>query len=183
MKLIVGLGNPGKKYEKTRHNVGFRVIDFLGDKYKIDVDKENFKGLVGRGVICNQDVMLFKPQTFMNLSGNAVLAITQFFKIALEDVIIVFDDMALPVGKIRLRLAGSSGGHNGMQNIIDLLHTQDIKRIRLGIGEPTFNSVDYVLGRPTAEEEKEISFAVEKAVSAIEETLMHDFNFAMTKYN
>ena len=147
MKLIVGLGNPGKKYEKTRHNMGFMVIDHLSDVSQIDVDKEVFSGLLGRGKLFNEDVLLFKPTTFMNLSGTAVLQVVNFFKIAIEDVIVVFDDMALPVGQIRLRKSGSSGGQKGMQNIIDLLHSQDIKRVRVGIGQSPYDVVDYVLGK------------------------------------
>ena len=137
MKLIVGLGNPGKKYEHTRHNVGFDTVDLLADLAQIDVDKESFKGLVGRGKIFDQDVMILKPQTYMNLSGESVSELVRYFKIAIEDILIVYDDMALPPGKLRLRPGGSSGGHKGMQNIIENLQTENIKRIRIGIGEPT----------------------------------------------
>ena len=131
MKLIVGLGNPGKKYEKTRHNMGFMAVDLFSDITKIDVDKEVFNGLLGRGKVFDQDVLLFKPTTFMNLSGTAVQQVVHFFKISLEDIIVIFDDLALPVGDIRLRESGSSGGQKGMQNIIDNLKSDKIKRIRI----------------------------------------------------
>ena len=135
MKLIVGLGNPGKKYEGTRHNMGFMAIDLLSDQAQIDVDKEVFHGLMGRGKIYDEDVILFKPTTFMNLSGTAVQEVVHYFKIALEDIVVIYDDMAIPIGSIRLRKEGSSGGHKGKQNIIDCLSSDQIKRIRVGIGE------------------------------------------------
>ena len=152
MKLIVGLGNPGKKYEHTRHNMGFDTVDLFAELAKIDIDKEAFKGLVGRGKVFEEDIYLLKPQTFMNLSGESVREIVNYFKIDIEDVIIIFDDMALEPGKIRLRASGSSGGHKGMQNIIDKLGTEEIKRIRIGIGESTDDTIDYVLSKPLKEE-------------------------------
>lgn len=183
MKLIVGLGNPGKKYEKTRHNMGFMVLDHFSDISQIDIDKEVFNGLLGRGKIFNEDVLLFKPTTFMNLSGTAVQQVVSYFKIKLEDIIIVFDDMALPVGQIRLRKSGSSGGQKGMQNIIDLLHSQDIKRIRVGIGEPQYNAVDYVLGKPLKEELPLVEEAIIRAAEALKEALKSNFEKAMSQYN
>ena len=183
MKLIVGLGNPGKKYEKTRHNMGFMVLDHLSEISQIDIDKEVFNGLLGRGKIFDNDVLLFKPTTFMNLSGTAVLQVVKFFKIAIEDVIVVFDDMALPVGQIRLRKAGSSGGQKGMQNIIDLLHTTDIKRIRVGIGQPSYDVVDYVLGKPLKEEMPLIEDAINRAVDALKEAMKSNFEKAMSQFN
>lgn len=183
MKLIVGLGNPGKKYEKTRHNMGFMVVDLLSDISQIDVDKEIFNGLMGRGKIFDEDVLLFKPTTFMNLSGTAVQQVIHFFKIDINDVIIVFDDMALPVGTIRLRMSGSSGGQKGMQNIIDMLGTENIKRIRVGIGEPEYDSIDYVLSRPSKDEQILLDQAINNAVEAIKETLKTSFDRAMSKFN
>lgn len=184
MKLIVGLGNPGKKYEHTRHNMGFEVIDLLADQARIDVDKEIFHGLLGRGDILGEDVMLFKPTTFMNLSGTAVKELIDYFKIPLEDLIIVYDDMAIEPGKIRLRLEGSSGGHKGMSNIIDLLHSQNIKRIRVGIGEPgEWDTIDYVLSKPLKDEKPLIDEAINNAVEAIKEAIMSDFARAMNKFN
>lgn len=184
MKLIVGLGNPGNKYAKTRHNMGFMAVDLLADIWRIDVDKEDFKGVYGRGKILNEDVILFKPQTFMNLSGEAVILIVNYFRIPLEDIIVIFDDMALNPGKIRLRDSGSSGGQKGIQNIIDLLHTEDIHRIRVGIGEPPQkDAVNYVLGRPDAEDTVKIQLALDNVAAAIRETIEHDFHHAMSKFN
>ena len=184
MKLIVGLGNPGKKYEGTRHNMGFMAIDLLSDQAQIDVDKEVFHGLMGRGKIYDEDVILFKPTTFMNLSGTAVQEVVHYFKIALEDTVIVYDDMALAPGVIRLRKEGSSGGHKGMQNIIDCLSTEQIKRIRIGIGEPGDNdNIDYVLSKPLKDEIPVIEEAIANAVRALKEMLKSDCDRAMNKYN
>ena len=184
MKLIVGLGNPGKKYEGTRHNMGFMAVDLLSDQAEIDVDKEVFHGLMGRGKIFNEDVILFKPTTFMNLSGTAVQEVVHYFKIALEDIVVIYDDMALAPGVIRLRKEGSSGGHKGMQNIIDCLSTEEIKRIRIGIGEPgEEDNIDYVLSKPLQDERPLIEEAIEDAVRAIKEYLKSDFDRAMNKFN
>ena len=184
MKLIVGLGNPGKKYEGTRHNMGFMAIDLLSDQARIDVDKEVFHGLMGRGKIFDEDVILFKPTTFMNLSGTAVQEVVHYFKINLEDVVVLFDDMALEPGRIRLRKEGSSGGHKGMQNIIDCLSSDKIKRIRIGIGEPgEWDNVDFVLSKPLKDEKPLIDDAIENAVEALKETLKSDFDRAMNKFN
>ena len=184
MKLIVGLGNPGKKYENTRHNMGFCTIDLLSDMSKIDVDKEVFHGLMGRGKIFDQDVMLFKPTTFMNLSGTAVLEVVNYFKIDIDDIIVIFDDMALEPGKIRIRPSGSSGGHKGIQNIIELLKTDKIKRIRIGIGEPGDNdNIDFVLSKPLKDEQPLIDEAINNAIGAIKEALRTDFDRAMSKFN
>ena len=184
MKLIVGLGNPGKKYEGTRHNMGFMAVDLLSDQAQIDVDKEVFHGLMGRGKIFNEDVILFKPTTFMNLSGTAVQEVVHYFKIEIEDVVVVFDDMDLEPGKIRLRKECSSGGHKGMQNIIDCLSSDKIKRIRIGIGEPgEWDNVDFVLSKPLKDEKPLIDEAIENAVRALKEMLKSDFDRAMNKFN
>ena len=184
MKLIVGLGNPGKKYEGTRHNMGFMAVDLLSDQAQIDVDKEVFHGLMGRGKIYDQDVILFKPTTFMNLSGTAVQEVVHYFKVELEDIVVIYDDMALEPGNIRLRKEGSSGGHKGMQNIIDCLSTEQIKRIRIGIGEPGENdNIDYVLSKPLKDEMPIIEEAIANAVRAVKEMLKSDFDRAMNKYN
>ena len=184
MKLIIGLGNPGKIYEGTRHNMGFMAIDLLADQAKIDVDKEVFHALMARGKIFDEDVILFKPQTFMNLSGTAVQEVVHYFKIDIADFIVVYDDMALEPGKIRLRKEGSSGGHKGMQNIIDCLSTEEIKRIRIGIGEPgEWDTVDYVLSKPLKDEMPLIEEAIENAVGALKEALKSDFDRAMNKFN
>lgn len=184
MKLIVGLGNPGKKYEGTRHNMGFMAIDLLSDQAEIDVDKEVFHGLMGRGKIYDEDVILFKPTTFMNLSGTAVQEVVHYFKIALEDIVVIYDDMAIPIGSIRLRKEGSSGGHKGMQNIIDCLSSDQIKRIRVGIGEPgEWDTIDYVLSKPLKDDMPLIEEAIANAVRGVKEYLKSDFDRAMNKYN
>lgn len=184
MKLIVGLGNPGKKYESTRHNMGFMAVDLLSDQAQIDVDKEVFHGLMGRGKIYDEDVILFKPTTFMNLSGTAVQEVVHYFKIALEDIVVIYDDMALVPGVIRLRKEGSSGGHKGMQNIIDCLSTDQIKRIRIGIGESgEWDTIDFVLSKPLKDEMPLIEEAIANAVRAVKEMLKSDFDRAMNKYN
>lgn len=184
MKLFVGLGNPSKKYEGTRHNMGFMAIDLLADQAQIDVDKEVFHGLMGRGKIFNEDVILFKPTTFMNLSGTAVQEVVHYFKIELADVVVIYDDMALEPGKIRLRKEGSSGGHKGMQNIIDCLSSEQIKRIRIGIGEPgEWDNVDFVLSKPLKEEQPLIDEAIANSVRALKEMLKSDFDRAMNNYN
>ena len=183
MKLIVGLGNPGKKYEGTRHNMGFMAVDLFSDMAKIDVDKEVFSGLLGRGKVFDEDILIFKPTTFMNLSGTAVSQVVHYFKIEKEDIIVVYDDMAIAPGNIRLRLNGSSGGHKGMQNIIEQLGTSDIKRIRVGIGEPTYDTVDFVLSKPLKEEKELIDGAIENAVNAIKEALKSGFDRAMNRFN
>ena len=184
MKLIVGLGNPGKKYEGTRHNMGFMTVDLLSDLSRIDVDKEVFHGLMGRGKIFEQDVILFKPTTYMNLSGTAVSEVVNYFKIDINDIIVICDDMAIDVGKIRLRPKGSSGGQKGLQNIIDNLKTEDFKRIRIGIGEPDeYGAIDYVLGKPSKDERPLIDEAINLAVEAIKEAFKTDFERAMSKFN
>ena len=183
MVLIVGLGNPGNKYAMTRHNMGFRVIDLLSSQTGIDVTKEVFNGLLGRGKIFDEDVLLFKPTTFMNLSGTAIQQVVHYFKIDIEDIIVCYDDMALPVGTIRMRIQGSSGGQKGMQNTIEQLSSDKIKRIRIGIGEPSDNAIDYVLGKPLKEEEPLIDDAISRAVEAIKEAIKSSFEKAMTKYN
>ena len=183
MKLIVGLGNPGKKYEHTRHNMGFDVVDLFADLAYIDVSKDAFKGLVGRGKVYDEDIYILKPQTFMNLSGESVREIVSYFKIDLKDIIVIYDDMALPVGSIRLRENGSSGGHKGMQNIIEHLGTEDIKRIRIGIGEPVYDTIDYVLSKPLKEEMPLIEEAIKEASEALKDILKNNFEKAMTKHN
>lgn len=183
MKLLVGLGNPGAKYQDTRHNMGFNVIDQLADKLGVDIDKNDFKGTYARFKYKGEDVILFKPLTFMNLSGEALVAIKQFFKIDIEDIVIVFDDLDLAPGQIRLRLNGSSGGQKGMQNITELLGTTQIKRIRVGIGKPIYDTIDYVLGRPSGEEKAKLDEAILSASNALKDTLDYGFLHAMAHFN
>jgi PTH1 family peptidyl-tRNA hydrolase len=183
MKLIVGLGNPGKKYEKTRHNMGFISIDLFAEKAKLDFDKEGFNGEYAKGKIFDDDVILLKPSTFMNLSGESVFSLASYFKISIEDIVVIYDDMALAPGSIRLREKGTSGGQKGMQNIIDIFKTDEIKRIRIGTGEPNIDTIDYVLSKPTKEELILIQNAIELSSEALFAILEHGFHYAMSKYN
>lgn len=183
MKLIVGLGNPGREYAHTRHNMGYDVIDKFADSLGVSFDKENFKGVYCKTRFLDEELFLLKPETYMNLSGECVLQFAKYYKIDNDDIIVIFDDLALNPGKIRLRSSGSSGGQKGMQNIIDLLHTDKIKRIRIGIGEPTFACVDYVLGKPNEDDKILIDQAQDKAVEALKETIRSDFQHAMSKFN
>ena len=185
MKLIVGLGNPGKEYEKTRHNMGFMAIDRLCDQINVDVDREDFKGVYARFKYQGEDIFILKPYTYMNLSGQSVKAIMQYFKIPVEDLIVVYDDLALPPGKIRMRPSGSSGGQKGIQNIIDLLGTNNIKRIRVGISsKANIDAKDYVLGRFSKEEQITLSLLKDKVVDATLEFISgKPFVITMGNYN
>ena len=184
MKLIVGLGNPGAEYDNTRHNIGFDVIDELSRKHNIPVRSMEKHGLVGKGMIGSDKVMLVKPQTFMNISGVCVAGLVDYYSLDMEDVIIIYDDVTLDIGKIRLRPHGSAGGHNGIKNII--LHTgsQNFNRIRVGIDRSKYiKVVDYVLSRFTSEEQEAIEQGVENASDAIIDYLEHGFNHAMNRFN
>lgn len=184
MKLIIGLGNPGKEYEKTRHNTGFMVLDRLAEKLNTTIEQNKFNGLYTKCKYKGEDVILLKPQTFMNLSGESVRKMMDFYKIDLEDIIVIYDDMDMPVGKLRLRQNGSAGGHNGIKNII--LHTgsQNFCRIRVGIGRhPYMKVVDYVLSRFNSDESSAIEKGIEDASDAVVDILDHDFVYAMNKYN
>lgn len=184
MKLIVGLGNPGKEYVNTRHNSGFLALDTLADLFQVEINKDGFSGKYVKFKIDDEDIIFLKPMTYMNLSGKSVLEIKQFYKISLEDILIIYDDMAIKVGNIRLRLKGSSGGQKGMQNIIDLLSSEQIKRIRIGIGEPLINSIDYVLGKPKGDELIDWKRAINKAASASKEYVLgKEFVAIMSQYN
>lgn len=184
MKLIVGLGNPGKEYEGTRHNCGFMVIDRLADKLNVSVDQNKFKGLYTKIKYHGEDIILLKPQTYMNLSGESVNAIMNFFKIDKEDLLVIYDDLDMPVGKLRLRKTGSAGGHNGIKNIIAHLNSQDFKRIRVGIDRHKYMKVaDYVLSNFTKTEKEAIDQGIEKACDAIIDYLDNDFDHTMNNYN
>lgn len=185
MKLFVGLGNPGKQYEKTRHNAGFEVIDALATKWSISFNHTKHKGIYGTGEVKGEKVILLKPMTYMNLSGESIAAIMNFFKIDVEDLIVMYDDLDLPPGKIRLRQKGSAGGHNGIKSTIAHLGTQNFNRIRIGIGRPSVPMAipDYVLGRFTAEEWESISQAIEKSADACNFWLSTSFVQVMNEYN
>ena len=185
MKLIVGLGNPGKEYDMTRHNTGFYCLDVLSDEMNQSIDKEKFKGLYTKFKYKGEDVILLKPQTYMNNSGESVAAVMQFFKIPVEDLLVIYDDMDMPTGKLRLREKGSAGGHNGIKNIIAHLGTQQFSRIRIGVGEKPagWDLADYVLGRFPAEEEPTIRTALEQTVKACETILTDSVEAAMNQFN
>ena len=185
MKIIVGLGNPGRRYENTRHNAGFMVIDELSKKYGILIDKEEFQGLTGRGEIAGNKVMLVKPQTFMNLSGECVSELLRFYKIPEEDLIVIYDDIDIAFEKIRVRRKGHSGSHNGMRNIIALLQSEDFPRVRVGTNQPEVGMMlaDYVLKKLDKEEKEKMKQGVSLAVSAIEEILKNGCESAMNLYN
>lgn len=168
--LIVGLGNPGKKYELTRHNAGFIALETLAGKYNIPMKNLKFKALCGQGAIGEIPVLLMMPQTFMNLSGEAISQAASFYKIPSEKILVLYDDISLPVGKLRARAKGSAGGHNGIKNIIQLLGTDVFPRIKIGVGappHPDYDVVDWVLGTFSDEDKKALIPSIDKAISAI----------------
>lgn len=183
MKLFVGLGNPGKKYENTRHNAGFLALDKFAEMAKVDIDKSDFKGLFTSFNYNGEKIYLLKPQTYMNLSGQAVIPFMQYFKIDVDELFVVYDDMDISPGHIRLKEDGSSGGHKGMQNIIELLGTNEFKRIRIGIGKPEHDGIDHVLQKLSGEDKEIFLKGVNKASVAIRDLLNEDFNAVMNKNN
>jgi PTH1 family peptidyl-tRNA hydrolase len=184
MKLIVGLGNYGKEYENTRHNVGFMVADNLADKLDTDITKKDFKGLIAKFKYKNEDIIILKPLTYMNLSGESVIEVVKYYNIDIKDIVVIFDDLDLEVGKVRLREKGGSGGHNGAKSIIELLHSEEFKRIRIGIGKNEFiKGPDYVLGKFNKDEQKLIMEAISKASDALICYLNENFEIAMNKFN
>lgn len=185
MKIIVGLGNPGSEYEKTRHNTGFMVIDKIAEKYNIEIKKEKSKALIGTGEINGEKVMLVKPQTFMNLSGEAVRGIMDFYKESIDNLLVVFDDIDLELGNIRIKERGSAGTHNGMKSVVQNVGTVDFKRVKVGIGKPKVNMdlVNYVLGKFSDDELKILTGSIEKAVDAVEIIVSGNVSKAMNLYN
>ncbi|MBQ9708191.1 MAG: aminoacyl-tRNA hydrolase [Firmicutes bacterium] len=184
MFVIAGLGNPGKKYEKTRHNMGFRVIDAIAEKNDIKVNKIKHKALVGDGRIAGQRVLLVKPQTFMNLSGDSLRQVMDYYDVPEEKLIVIYDDFDTDLGAIRIRKKGSAGSHNGMKSVIERLGTQDFPRIRIGIGGTGDRDwVGFVIGGMSKEEEKLVSEAVEKAAQAVEVMISDGTDMAMNRFN
>lgn len=183
--IVAGLGNPGREYENTRHNVGFEVADLLASKYGIRIGKLKHKALLGDGDIGGKRVLLAKPQTYMNLSGESIREMVEWYKIPMSHVIIIYDDIDLPVGKIRIRPQGSAGTHNGMRSMLYQLQTDVFPRIRVGIGKPLagWQLADYVLGRFTPEERKLMDTSVQSAADAVVTLLQSDMNTAMNRYN
>ncbi|SHF39250.1 peptidyl-tRNA hydrolase [Desulforamulus putei DSM 12395] len=183
MKLIVGLGNPGIEYAHTRHNIGFMVVDSLARELGTDINKNQHKALVGQASIGGEKVILAKPQTYMNLSGQAVVALMNWYKLTPEDLLVIADDMDLPPGRLRIRKKGSDGGQKGLRNIIELLGTQEITRMRLGIGRPEHSAVDHVLGKITGTEAELINSAIAAAVEAAKVWVLEGTDKAMNRFN
>lgn len=186
MYIIVGLGNPTKEYDKTRHNIGFMLIDELADRFDIHVTTIQHKALVGKGIINGQKVLLAKPQTYMNLSGESVKELVDYYKVDPEsELIIISDDIDLPPGYIRVRPKGSAGGHNGLKNIIALTGTQEFNRVRIGVGKkpPKMDLADYVLGHFKEEDKEPMKNGINDAIDAIEMILEDKIDEAMNKHN
>ena len=185
MYIIAGLGNPTREYEKTRHNVGFDTIDVLADKLNTSVDEKKFKGLYGRGIIAGEKVILLKPQTFMNLSGESVREAADVYKVDPEHIIVIYDDISLDVGQLRIRKKGSAGGHNGIKNIIAHLGTQEFPRIKVGVGDKPkgMDLADYVLGHFSKEDQAKMDEAFKDAADAAEMILDKGMDAAMNHYN
>lgn len=185
MYLIVGLGNPGTEYAATRHNIGFDMITYLSDKYRIPMRGKEGKAIVGKGFIEGQKVMLAQPQTFMNLSGESVRALMDYYKLTEEEVVIIYDDISMPVGQVRIRPKGSAGGHNGIKSIIQHLGTQEFPRIKIGVGDKPANGdlVKHVLGRFGKEEDAMIRDVFELAEKGLLALLQEDVATAMNAVN
>ena len=186
MFIIAGLGNPTLRYEGTRHNVGFEVIDTLADKYNIAVETRKSRALIGKGIIAGQKVILVKPQTYMNLSGESIGALADYYKIDEEnELLVIYDDVSLDVGQLRIRRKGSAGGHNGIKNIIAHLGTDVFPRIKVGVGEKPkgYDLADYVLGHFSGEDREIMKESYRKAADAVEMILEGDLSGAMNTYN
>jgi len=185
MYIIVGIGNPGKKYESTRHNIGFIAIDYMSALYDIKVNKIKHKALVGEGKIEGERVMLVKPQTFVNLSGESVRDIADYYKVPTENIIIIYDDISLEPGSVRIRKKGSDGGHNGLKSIIYQLQSDTFPRIKLGVGAkpPGYDLADWVLAKFTDSDIKIMSKSVEAAAKAVPEIIKNGAESAMNKFN
>ena len=184
MYLIVGLGNPGLSYKKTRHNAGFQALDVLADDLGVRVKTKGFSALYGEGRIGNERVILCKPQTYMNLSGDAVQQLLHFYKLEPERLIVLYDDIELPLGSLRIRANGSAGSHNGMRSIITCVHSENFARIRIGMGkDESLMLRDYVLKRPSKEEQKTLDEVYLHAADAAKLIVSGNIGEAQTKYN
>ena len=185
MLLIAGLGNPENEYANTRHNMGFDTINKLAKEYKIEVNKCKFKGIYGTGSIEDEQVILLKPQTYMNLSGESISELMHFYKIDLADLIVIYDDMDVEPGKIKIRKKGGAGSHNGMKSVIHHLNSEEFARIRVGIGKPKYESdrINYVIGTIPKEEKEKLEIGTEKAKEAIVEIIKNGIDSAMNQFN
>lgn len=184
MFVIVGLGNPGKKYEMTRHNVGFIVIDRLAERFNIKVNKIKYKAVIGEGTIGGEKVVLVKPQTYMNLSGETVMSICNYYQLPMENLIVIYDDVDTDFAKLRIRKKGSAGTHNGMRNIIYLLEKDDFPRVRIGIGRSNqLDLKDYVLQRFSKDEMIEMNETLDKAAQSVVQIIESGVEIAMNRFN
>lgn len=186
MYLIVGLGNPGQKFDATRHNIGFHAIDAIGNANNIQINKKKFQGILGQGTIRGEKAILLKPMTYMNESGKSIREVVDFYKIPVENILVIFDDVSLPPGQFRIRRKGSAGGHNGIKSIIAHLGTQVFGRIKFGVGEkpPGWDLADYVLGRFSNDELKnDIGPALQDVNDIVTSIMTGGYDVAMNQYN
>lgn len=184
MKLIVGLGNPGREYENTRHNIGFQTIDKYASKLGVSINKSKFNGLYGETMISGDKVILLKPQSYINLSGEVIRKFVDFYKINIDDILIIHDDLDLEVGTYKIKQKGSSGGHNGLKNIELHLGTREYKRIKIGISNnKNIDTKDYVLGKLSKEEEEKLNEVKNTVLNIVDDYLKVSFSDLMAKYN
>ncbi|MCM1992061.1 aminoacyl-tRNA hydrolase [Oceanirhabdus seepicola] len=183
MYLVVGLGNPGVEYENTRHNVGFKVIDKLIDMYKISMDRKKFKGICVDLRIGSEKVILLKPQTYMNLSGESVVEVVNYFDIPNENIIVLHDDVSIDVGRLRIRKNGSSGGQNGIKNIIKMLNSDEFNRVKIGVGKAQHDMISHVLGKFPTEEEEVMEKVYDQVVKSVVYMIENNVDKAMNVFN
>ena len=183
MFLVVGLGNPGREYEDTRHNIGFKVVDNIAKEYNIEINRQKFKGTYGEGFIDGEKVILLKPTTYMNLSGESVREVVDYYNLDNEDVLVIYDDISLEIGTLRIREKGSAGGHNGIKSIISHLGSEVFPRIKVGVGQPAGDLVKHVLGKFTKEETDILSESVNVSTKAAKEIIKTDAKTAMSQFN
>ena len=184
MKLIVGLGNPGKEYENTRHNIGYIMLDKYAQEKKVNKFSEKFNGLYAKIIIDNDQILLLKPLSYMNLSGQVVKQYVDYYKIKTEDILIIHDDLDLPCGKIKMKAKGSCGGHNGIRNIIDELKIEQFSRLKIGIGKNNnMDTKDYVLGKFTQEERRKVDVIANHIPTIIDDFIFKGIEYSMSKYN
>ena len=183
MFLIVGLGNPGKEYAGTRHNIGFEAVDYIADKYNIELNRIKFKGIFGEGMINGKKTILLKPTTYMNLSGESIREVVNFYKISNADIIVIYDDISLEAGRLRIREKGSHGGHNGIRSIIANLSTDVFPRVKIGVGGPKGDLVSHVLGKFSKDEIDILRESIQATSEAVATILASDTKEAMNKFN
>lgn len=185
MYLIVGLGNPEEEYSNTRHNMGFDTVNKIAKKYNIEINKNKFKGIYGTGVIENEKVIILKPQTYMNLSGDSIIEAIKFYKIDINKIIVIYDDIDVKPGKIKIRKKGGPGSHNGMKSVINSLGVQEFSRIRVGIGTPEHKNdmINYVIGKVPEEELDKLNEGTSTAEEAVVEIIKNGIDIAMNKFN